>query len=262
MTHAAPGTPLPFEACDNFRELGGYQGLGGKHVKYGVFYRTPALANLHTPADLERFASLGVRTIFDFRSDPEKEQMPDPVFPGIRRVEAPAMLDASGSNVNFDLKSVFSSGERGIDEMLTWVEESYRNMPFGNPAYRSLFAAIAADETPVLFHCTAGKDRTGVAAALILLSLGVPREDAIRDYLITNECRARSRASLAAQLEPVLGAERANYYAGVIGGVRRESIEASLGAIEARYPNFETYLSAECGVTSEMLAHIRAQYLE
>ena len=47
MTHAAPGTPLPFEACDNFRELGGYQGLGGKHVKYGVFYRTPALANLH-----------------------------------------------------------------------------------------------------------------------------------------------------------------------------------------------------------------------
>ena len=70
------------------------------------------------------------------------------------------------------------------------------------------------------------------------------------------------RASLAAQLEPVLGAERANYYAGVIGGVRRESIEASLGAIEARYPNFETYLSAECGVTPEMLAHIRAQYLE
>ena len=76
MTHAAPGTPLPFEACDNFRELGGYQGLGGKHVKYGVFYRTPALANLHTPADLERFASLGVRTILTSARTRKKSKCP------------------------------------------------------------------------------------------------------------------------------------------------------------------------------------------
>ena len=262
MIHDQPGTPLPFEACDNFRELGGYEGLGGKHVRHGVFYRTPALANLRTEADRNRFAELGIRTVFDFRSEAEKQQMPDPEFPGIRRVEIPAMFDAAGTSVNFDLKSIFAQGQKGIDEMLEWVAGSYRRMPFQNPAYQQLFAAIARDEVPVLFHCTAGKDRTGVAAALILLSLGVSREDVVRDYLITNTCRARSRAEIAAQLEPALGAERAAFYAGVIGGVRRESIELSLDAIAQRYPTFEEYLGAECGVTPDMLAHIREQYLE
>ena len=59
-------------------------------------------------------------------------------------------------------------------------------MPFGNPAYRALFGAIRAGQTPILFHCTAGKDRTGVAAALILKALGVSREDIVEDYLLTN----------------------------------------------------------------------------
>ena len=69
MQQERPGAPLPFEACENFRELGGYTGCGGRHVKYGAFYRSPALANIKTPADRARFEALGVRTVFDFRSD-------------------------------------------------------------------------------------------------------------------------------------------------------------------------------------------------
>lgn len=81
MQQERPGAPLPFEACENFRELGGYTGCGGRHVKYGAFYRSPALANIKTPADRARFEALGVRTVFDFRSEKERTLAPDPGFP-------------------------------------------------------------------------------------------------------------------------------------------------------------------------------------
>ena len=89
MQQERPGAPLPFEACENFRELpSGYTGCGGRHVKYGAFYRSPALANIKTPADRARFEALGVRTVFDFRSEKERTLAPDPDFPGV--------VDASG----------------------------------------------------------------------------------------------------------------------------------------------------------------------
>ena len=178
MQQERPGAPLPFEACENFRELGGYTGCGGRHVKYGAFYRSPALANIKTPADRARFEALGVRTVFDFRSEKERTLAPDPDFPGVVNIPASAMLAEDGSEVDFDLEKLLRS-EDGIRMLTEGVHESYARMPFGNPAYRALFGAIRAGQTPILFHCTAGKDRTGVAAALILKALGVSREDVL-----------------------------------------------------------------------------------
>ena len=100
MQQERPGAPLPFEACENFRELGGYTGCGGRHVKYGAFYRSPALANIKTPADRARFEELGVRTVFDFRSEKERTLAPDPDFPGVVNIPASAMLAEDGSEVD------------------------------------------------------------------------------------------------------------------------------------------------------------------
>ena len=104
MQQERPGAPLPFEACENFRELGGYTGCGGRHVKYSAFYRSPALANIKTPADRARFEALGVRTVFDFRSEKERTLAPDPAFPGVVNIPASAMLAEDGSVVDFDLE--------------------------------------------------------------------------------------------------------------------------------------------------------------
>ena len=156
MQQERPGAPLPFEACENFRELGGYTGCGGRHVKYGAFYRSPALANIKTPADRARFEALGVRTVFDFRSEKERTLAPDPDFPGVVNIPASAMLAEDGSEVDFDLEKLLRS-EDGIRMLTEGVHESYARMPFGNPAYRALFGAIRAGQTPILFHCTAGK---------------------------------------------------------------------------------------------------------
>ena len=92
MQQERPGAPLPFEACENFRELGGYTGCGGRHVKYGAFYRSPALANIKTPADRARFEALGVRTVFDFRSEKERTLAPDPDFPGVVNIPALSLI--------------------------------------------------------------------------------------------------------------------------------------------------------------------------
>lgn len=261
MQQPKPGAALPFEACENFRELGGYVGCGGKRVRYGVFYRAPALAAIRTPADRALFASLGVRTVFDFRSDAERTLAPDPEFPGVKNIARNALFAPDGSEQNFDLEEIVRS-EAGLRLLTEGVHEGYLRMPFENPAYRALFAAILADETPVLFHCTAGKDRTGVAAALILLALGVSREDVIADYLLTNAYRARSGEAFRKTLEQMgVPAGRAAEVADVGAGVRRESIESALNAIDARYARLEEYFAAELGVDAAALALLRERYL-
>lgn len=262
MEHLQPGTPLPFEACENFRELGGYAGLSGKTVKRGAFYRTPALANLQTPHDLALFKSLGVKTVIDFRSEPERLAAPDPAFAGIAHIDASAMIDADGNDVRFDLDEIFAQGEQGIYDMVTAVRESYAHMPFGNPAYRILFAQIAAGNTPLLFHCTAGKDRTGVAAALILKALGVSRADILRDYCLTNECRHNNRGSFMKMLAEKLPQVDTQALAQIVLGVEEENLVLVLDAIDARYPDFADYLREECAFDAAALAAMQAAYLE
>ena len=142
------------------------------------------------------------------------------------------------------------------------VHESYARMPFGNPAYRALFGAIRAGQTPILFHCTAGKDRTGVAAALILKALGVSREDIVEDYLLTNACRTTGQDQFRGMLERAgLPAAQAQQVTEIATGVRRESIESALDAIEEKYPSFEEYLRAEFEIGAAELEDIRARYL-
>lgn len=262
MQKPKPGTALAFEACENFRELGGYAGCGGRRVRYGVFYRAPALAGIHTPADRARFLSLGIRTVFDFRSEAERALAPDPEFPGVKNIAINALFAPDGSEQNFDLEEIVRSAE-GLRLLTDGVHEGYVRMPFENPAYKALFAAILAGETPVLFHCTAGKDRTGVAAALLLRTLGVSREDILADYLLTNEYRARSSASFCKTLEQMgVPAPRAAEVARVGCCVRRESLESALDAIDARYPRFEDYLADQLGINAAALARLRERYLE
>ena len=261
MHHTISGTPLPFEKAENFRELGGYSGLGGKRVRHGVFYRTPALCNVATPHDIALFKSLGIKTVFDFRSSAERTHQPDPDFANLTRYDISAITNPDGTEVNFDLKATFRCAD-SVQDMIEDVHKGYALLPFGNKAYQTMFREICAGNTPVLFHCTAGKDRTGVAAALILLALGVSRADVIADYLITNSCRKTDVAMIAEKIKTLMPDGNAMQIATLVCGVQQESIELALNTIDEKYPDFEAYLAAECGVTHAMLARMRADYLE
>ena len=257
-----PGQPLPFKECENFRELGGYRGLDGRRVKYGVFFRGPALCALQNPEERALFERLGIRTVLDLRSESEKRHEPDPVFAGVEYISRSALRDAEGRDVDFDIEKIFSGGEQSVAEMLHAVDGGYAHMPFHNDAYVELFRILAQQRVPVYFHCSAGKDRTGIGAALILLALGVDRDTVMEDYLITNTCRPVARQRVGRMLERFFPPERARELAALTAGVQRSSLERALDAISAKYSCFEDYLAAECSVSPAALAKIRTLYLE
>ena len=261
--HTEPGTVLPFSKAENFRELGGWPAAGGKTVKHGLFWRCGALCELETEEDRARFEALGIRVICDLRSTGERTAQPDPEFAGVRRHDLSAILDESGREVNFDPHSFLKMDRAALEALGRMLGEFYARLPFGNPAYRAMFAEIKAGQLPLLFHCSAGKDRTGVAAALILLALGASRETVMKDFLVTNTCRPRAQAEYAAsygklaekypELAPYLGA---------MSGVDEANLRRTLAAIDERYPCLEDYFEAELDVSRADLAAMRRACLE
>lgn len=264
MDTFVPGTPLPFEKTENFRQLGGYTGADGRQVKCGQIYRSGALADaVRTPHDKALLESLGLRSIFDFRSSQERSFLPDPALPGARQFDISAMVSSDGQEVNFDIASFFTMTADQLNQVFQQVHLSYAALPFENEAYKEMFRQLLAGNTPLLFHCSAGKDRTGVAAALILLALGVSRQDVMEDYLLTNTCRAATRAELGEKFAAAMGNTPArDAVVNLFTGVQRESLELALDAIDQRYPSFEAYLQDQYGIGAAGLEKLRQMYLE
>ncbi len=271
--YPAPGTPLAFSRALNFRELGGYPADGGRTVRHGLLWRSGALQELDAPEDRALYASLGIRYVLDLRSTLEAAASPDLILPGARYENICAMRYADGSEIDFSpagLQRLAQEAQRlekqlgrrpNDDDMFLY---QYRCMPFGNPAYRALFAAMEAGEVPLLFHCAAGKDRTGVAAMLILLALGASRETALWDYMHTNVCRKPAIDAFLAQHAAEYAAADAHGREMLqsFEGVSLTIAESTLDTIEARYPSYAAFFAAEYGLDAARLAALRGRYLE
>lgn len=264
MGSFVPGTPLPFEKTENFRQLGGYVGADGRRVKCGLLYRSGALADaIRTPHDKALLESLGLRSIFDFRSSQERQFLPDPPLPGARQFNISAIVSSDGQEVNFDIASFFTMTADQLNQVFSQVHQSYAGLPLDNEAYKEMFRQLLAGNTPLLFHCSAGKDRTGVAAALILLALGVSRQDVMADYMLTNTCRAATRAELREKFAAAMGDSPASTaLVDLFTGVQAESLQLALDAIDQRYPTFEAYLEDQYGINAAGLEKLRQMYLE
>lgn len=175
---------LPLEGAQNFRDLGGYPARGGRCVRWGVVFRSDSLAAL-SDADLAYLEHIGLRLVCDFRGDAEVEEEPNRLagrapFEYWRQPLGDASVQPS------EWRRRFESGDFGeIDA--SWLTRSYRGMIDGCAAeIGAVFRRLAREGgLPAVLHCTAGKDRTGVSAALLLLLLGVPRALVIEDYALT-----------------------------------------------------------------------------
>ena len=263
VVHPAPGTELPFEGGHNFRELGGYEADEGKHVRWGQIYRGIPTWKLTGEADRKLLDSLGLRLILDLRSEAEAAESPDYVPDGARLVRICGLCLENGKEVDFSpedretlLKGMPDEGRRMADAM-------YERMLFGNKAYKELFRALEVGETPVLFHCSAGKDRTGVAAMLILLALGASDETITEDFVKTNIWRRSELEKVWAEHADEIAADpsRKDFYLGVFG-VHPESAPFVLDIIRQRFGSAEAYLEAEYGLTPARLMRLRRMYLE
>ena len=263
--HPAPGTQLPFAGGNNFRELGGYEADEGKHIKWGQIWRGIPTCKLTGEADRAKLDALGLRLILDLRSSGEVQKEPDYVPDGARLVQICGLCAEDGHEISFapdDIAALMKGYEESADGS-TFVQAMYERMLFGNKAFKELFRALEAGETPILFHCSAGKDRTGVAAMLILLALGASDETICADYERTNLCRkAEIDAVLAEHAEEIAAnpACRMRYYRKA--GVDPATAPFVLRTIRAKYGSAENYLEAEYGLAPGRLMRLRRMYLE
>ena len=263
--HPVPGTQLDFAGGTNFRELGGYEADEGKHIKWGQIWRGIPTCKLTGEADRAKLDALGLRLILDLRSSGEVQKEPDYVPDGARLVQICGLCAEDGHEISFapdDIAALMKDHEESADGS-TFVQAMYERMLFGNKAFKELFRALEAGETPILFHCSAGKDRTGVAAMLILLALGASDETICADYERTNLCRkAEIDAVLAEHAEEIAAnpACRMRYYRKA--GVDPATAPFVLRTIRAKYGSAENYLEAEYGLTPARLMRLRRMYLE
>jgi protein-tyrosine phosphatase len=178
---------IALEGAVNFRDLGGYPAEGGRMTRWRTVYRSDSLADL-TPDDLAIVHSLGIRALCDFRLPEERARKPNrlPVGHSIKIV--PIGFIPSGT---LDMLSGVDAGKYGPQDVKSEVLIHYRKFVNDHGGeYRRVFEILLSDEgRPLLMHCTSGKDRTGFAAAAVLLAAGVARDIILEDYALTNDYR-------------------------------------------------------------------------
>lgn len=250
-----PGFPKEL----SLRELGGMQAGDGRQVKHGLLYRGSTLLNL-TDEQKKLVDGFGLRFILDLRAKGETEGKPDYVPQGAEYLRVGGMRDEDGAEVDFSPAGIGRISERIQEDPETFMRELYASMMFDNPAVHELVRRFADGQAPLYFHCSAGKDRTGVCAAVLLMILGVPDDDIVGEFLLTNEYRA-SIIGMRPEEIPSFISENDRMNWGKINGVNETDLRAAFAAVDERYDSREEYLSEEFGLNESLLARVRDHYL-
>jgi protein-tyrosine phosphatase len=260
-----PTRVLPLAGSCNFRDCGGYTTLQGARVRWGRLYRSGVLQGLSTAATAS-VEALGLRAVCDLRRNAERARYPNPAFgTHVRRFEWDTGQEAS------PIHGQDFAGEAAATRARERMLRMYERMPFElRPRFAGVFEALAhTGDGATIVHCMAGKDRTGVAIALVLSALDVPRDVILADYALTNEAvdlraqitqRKAAGAGLAASAEPLLSLSQAALDA--VLAAHPEYLLASFEAIEARHGSVHAYLRAELAVPESTLARLRETMLE
>lgn len=248
----------------NLRDLGGWPTQNGSGVRYGLLYRSAQLDKLDGP-DADVFGGLGIRSIYDMRTEPERSAKPDRVPPGAEYIvidvlrDAPSAAPAQLIKVLADPKA--AADMLGGGKAVTLFKEGYRQFvtsPSALSAYRHFFLDLLSEaHRPALFHCTTGKDRTGWAAAALLTLLGVSDEMVMHEFLLTNE-------QLVPALQPVL--DRFQSQGGdpelllPIIGVQEEYLEAAFDEMCKHFGTIEGYFAEGLGIDAENQLALRTAF--
>jgi protein-tyrosine phosphatase len=251
-----PRRVIALEGVRNFRDLGGYPTVDGLTTVWGEVYRADAVSLL-TEAGWAALSDLGVKRIYDLRRDSERERHPT-IDHGLDH----EVIHLSIGPRVAELPLIDWFVERGPDQPWdeTYVAEMYRELlTEWSGAYVRLMTELAApNHRPAVFHCTAGKDRTGLAAALLLTVLGVDRELILDDYELTNVTRSEIRiAELTPELEAAgIDVEVVRPYL----SAPRAAMADTLGWLDVVHGGAEQFLLTS-GVSTDTLGDLRAGLL-
>lgn len=231
---------LPIEGQVNFRDLGGYKTKEGRFVKWGKVFRS-GKCNKLTESDLSYLASVPLKTVIDFRSNEERESEPD-LVPNTVNIQIHYPINP-GNLSGVDIGEAIRNGDIEASKQYLVDANEQLVVNFQNE-YKAFFADLMEDKTPLMFHCTAGKDRAGFASAMFLASLGVDKETIINDYLLTN---TMTGVTIEGMKEMYGDNDMAvcMYY---INSVQKEYIEKAFSTIEKNYGSVDNFLVKQLNV--------------
>jgi protein-tyrosine phosphatase len=243
-----PARHFNLTGASNFRDLGGYAGKDGRTVRWRHIYRSNHLGHL-TDADIAVLRGLGLKSAFDFRGAEE------------RGAAVCAIGDITVHSLPVEptvvaaLRARLTNGKAlSPNDGMEVMRESYINYVRQNTGrFRSLFAHLLQDSAPLVIHCTAGKDRTGFACALILHALGVSEDVISEDYLLTNRFYRR---------DPSASNDLPDDVRQVLGSVEASFLAAAFEAIRIDYGGLQQYFSDGLGLGANERATLQARYLE
>jgi protein-tyrosine phosphatase len=258
---------LPLAGAPNLRDLGGYRTQDGRQVLWGMLYRSSELGHL-TAADLEIVHGLGLKAVVDFRNAGERQRSPDKGITG-ETGTVPAYEFAIGDDDRNAATQKLQEALRGgatpaqLRDLMSSVYEGIAL--HGAPAFKGALREILTLHGPVVFHCTAGKDRTGLFAAMLLKVLGVSDEEIRQDYLLSNEYLTNP-AALSRMAGNMRGAasgapEASQESIAILAGVDLRYLDAAFAAIDRQYGTFDAYRREALGLTDEDVKALRRALL-
>lgn len=247
---------LGFESVANLRDIGGYRTANGQRVKWGQVYRGASLAYV-APNERDKLDALGLQVVCDLRRPDEIEKAPNQLPQGANYLNVPSM-DTINS---FEQVRQMLFKPHYLEVMMAeiYIEAIIENNP---NMFRAVYQQIIDGKLPLLVHCTAGKDRTGLAVALLLLLLGVDEDTVLNDYTLSNhyfDYFKRVTGKLVkwlkrvgfteADVSPLLMADRRN-------------LKTALEHIKRKYGSVEAYLIARAEMTPQDFEALKARLLE
>lgn len=258
---------LPLAGGRNFRDIGGYRAVDGRQVKWGKIYRSGVMSGL-TLADYDYLSKLGITAICDLRSPQERAAEPSPF---LGKAGGPKVV-ATDYDMSASMGAFMRMQTR--EQAIQGFADAYvAFLDMLTPHYTDMFARLVANEGPLTFNCSAGKDRTGMASALILSVLGVPRETVLADYGLTEVYTPPSYYMKQMSQSGVGGAsgltpEQAKAFAAmprevlqVIMGSDPEVMRRALASVDAKFGGPTQLCKARFGLTDAKIAKLRSAYL-
>ncbi|MCZ2127366.1 MAG: tyrosine-protein phosphatase [Anaerolineales bacterium] len=243
----------------NFRDLGGYSVADGRKIRWGVLYRSGDLHKL-TKNDLRKLESLNLTRVFDFRAEHEAQSRPDQLPQGARSIRLP-ILDST-------TKVWHEERDEMIKQMRTVNSADYLRLTNRElatqftPQYRDFFRELlSADGEPLAFHCAAGKDRAGFAAASLLSLLGADWQIVVQDYLLTNRYLLDAHQWNLLFGSMVKGAKFTNVIRGFIKA-DAQYLSAAFDALNEKYGSFAGYVREGLQLSERDVNQLKETYLE
>lgn len=263
------------KGAPNARDLGGIKTADGRSVKYNRLIRSGALWNIDDD-DIEYLKSVGLKTVVDFRTMPERLERPDVRIEGVRYIECP-MLEQKTDGITREspmtddeeaqrtigmAKRLMAVGKDGRAQMKS-LYPILVTLAHSIEHYRRFFEILLENEDgAVLYHCSMGKDRVGTGTALVLSALGVSREDIVADYMITAERCAEGTKKLIENCRKYTDDEELLEFIYWLDMVQEDFILAALDTVTSTHGSMELFLRDKMGLDEEKLARLRMLYLD